>query len=98
MCDEAEPPPTKRTMTRLKRIAGQVDGVMRMIDEDRYCIDVLTQIAAIQAALGKVGEAVLERHMQTCVAKAMESGDPEERDRVVAELMDLLSRSSSLLR
>ena len=82
----------------LKRIAGQVDGVMRMIDDERYCIDILTQIAAIQAALGKVGEAVLEGHMHSCVRNAMESGDPEERDRVVAELMDLLSRSSSLLR
>lgn len=97
MCDEPEAP-HKRTMTRLKRIAGQVEGVMRMIEEDRYCIDVLTQIAAVQAALGKVGEEVLERHLQTCVVKAMESGNTDERDRVVAELMALLTRSSSLLR
>jgi DNA-binding FrmR family transcriptional regulator len=98
MCDETDPPPHKRTMTRLKRIAGQVEGVMRMVEEERYCIDVLTQIAAVQAALGKVGEEVLERHLQTCVLKAMESGETAERERVVAELMKLLTQSSSLLR
>ena len=98
MPDEAEATPKKRTLTRLKRIAGQVEGLMRMIEEDRYCIDVLTQVSAVQAALGKVGEEVLERHLQTCVAHAMASGDPAERDRVVSELIALLNRSSSLLR
>jgi len=98
MPDEADATPKKRTLTRLKRIAGQVEGLMRMIEDDRYCIDVLTQISAAQAALGKVGEEVLERHLQTCVAHAMTSGDPADRDRVVAELMELLTRSSSLLR
>ena len=93
-----EPASTNRTITRLKRITGQVEGVMRMVQEDRYCVDVLIQIAAAQAALAKVGQEVLERHLQTCVAKAMASGDPSERDRVVAELMDLMTRSSSLLR
>lgn len=97
MCDTPDPPP-KRTMTRLKRIAGQVEGVMRMVEEDRYCIDILTQIAAVQAALGKVGEEVLERHLQTCVVEAMKSGEDAERDRIVDELMELLTRSSSLLR
>lgn len=93
-----EPPSTKRTITRLKRITGQVEGVMRMVQEDRYCVDVLIQVAAAQAALAKVGQEVLERHLQTCVARAMQSGDPSERERVVAELMDLMTRSSSLLR
>lgn len=97
MCEPADPA-IKRTITRLKRIGGQVDGVIRMIEDDRYCIDVLTQIAAVQAALGKVGHEVLERHMQTCVAQAMESGDPAERERVVQELMDVLQRSSSIVR
>jgi DNA-binding FrmR family transcriptional regulator len=97
MCD-TDDPPKKRTMTRLKRIAGQVEGLQRMIDEDRYCIDVLTQVAAVQAALGRVGQEVLERHLQTCVAKAMESGDVGERERVVQELMGVLQRSSGLLR
>lgn len=97
MCD-TEDPTKKRTTTRLKRIGGQVDGLIRMVDEDRYCIDVLTQISAVQAALAKVGHEVLERHLHTCVARAMASGDVGERERVVGELMDLLARSSALLR
>ncbi len=96
MCDTD--PTKKRTLTRLKRIAGQVDGLGRMVEEERYCVDVLTQIAAVQAALAKVGHEVLERHMQTCVARAMESGDPTERERVVQELMEVLQRSSGLIR
>jgi DNA-binding FrmR family transcriptional regulator len=88
----------KRTITRLKRIGGQVDGVVRMLEDDRYCIDVLTQIAAVQAALAKVGHEVLEQHLQTCVASAMESGSTDDRERVVQELMDVLQRSSGLVR
>jgi DNA-binding FrmR family transcriptional regulator len=98
MCDDQREPKHKRTMTRLKRIAGQVEGVMRMIEEDRYCVDVLTQISAVQAALAKVGEEVLEGHLQTCVTQAIESGDPGERDRVIGELMEVITRSSALLR
>jgi DNA-binding FrmR family transcriptional regulator len=97
MCDTKDVS-RKRTITRLKRVGGQVDGVIRMIEEDRYCIDVLTQIAAVQAALAKVGHEVLERHFHTCVAEAMESGELTERERVVQELMDVLQRSSSLIR
>ena len=95
MCDTPE---TKRTITRLRRIGGQIEGVARMIEEDRYCIDVLTQVAAIQAALSKVSQEVLERHLDTCVAKAMQSGDPAEKDRVVQELMEVLQRGSTLIR
>jgi DNA-binding FrmR family transcriptional regulator len=97
MCDTTDPA-KKRTLTRLKRIGGQVDGVQRMVEEDRYCVDVLTQIAAIQAALAKVGHEVLERHMQTCVARAFDSGDPGERERVVQEVMEVLQRSTGLIR
>jgi CsoR family transcriptional regulator, copper-sensing transcriptional repressor len=98
MFDSAADDPHKRTLTRLRRIAGQVEGIARMVEEDRYCMDVLTQVAAAQAALAKVGEEVLKKHLETCVVQAVESGDPKERERVVAELVDLLSRSSSLLR
>ena len=96
--DDAPKSEVKRTLTRLRRIAGQVEGLARMVEEERYCIDVLTQVAAVQAALGKVGEEVLKRHFETCVVHAVESGDAAERDRVVSELMELLTRSSSLLR
>ncbi len=99
MCDQEHVDPAKkRTRTRLKRISGQVEGLLRMVEEDRYCVDVLTQISAVQAALAKVGEEVLERHLQTCVANAMSSGDSSEKDRVVAELMEVISRSSALMR
>jgi DNA-binding FrmR family transcriptional regulator len=77
---------------RLKRVAGQVAGVERMLAEDRYCIDVLLQIAAIQGALGEVGRVVLANHVQTCLADALKSGNPKERVAKVDELMDILSR------
>lgn len=79
---------------RLGKIEGQVRGVSRMIDEKRYCIDVLTQIAAIRAALRKVEEAVLKDHVSHCVAHAMASGDAAEQEKKVAELMDVIERSN----
>jgi CsoR family transcriptional regulator, copper-sensing transcriptional repressor len=87
-----------RSLTRLKKIAGQVEGVGRMLEEDRYCIDVLIQLAAVRAGLGKVAEEILENHLHTCVVRAISSGDPSERERVVKELMDVLRRSSAVLR
>jgi DNA-binding FrmR family transcriptional regulator len=80
-------------LKRLSRIEGQVRGVARMIDEDRYCIDVITQIAAVRAALGKVEEQLLEAHVAHCVEHAIRSGDQEEQRQKVAELLDVLRRS-----
>jgi DNA-binding FrmR family transcriptional regulator len=82
----------QRAGGRLRRIAGQVAGIERMIDEDRYCVDVLLQIAAVRAALDKVGKLVLESHVETCVATALASGNRKERDQKIAELMDVFSR------
>jgi len=79
---------------RLKRIAGQVTGIQRMLAEDRYCVDVLLQIAAIQGALGEVGRVVLANHVQTCLADALKSGNTKERKAKVDELMDIFSRCS----
>jgi DNA-binding FrmR family transcriptional regulator len=79
---------------RLGKIEGQVRGVSRMIEEKRYCIDVLTQIAAIRAALRKVEEAVLKDHVSHCVAHAMASGNAAEQSKKVAELMDVIERSN----
>ncbi len=75
-------------LSRLARIKGQVGGVERMIEDDRYCIDVLTQIAAIQAALDKVALGLLDGHARTCVIGA-ETGLQEER---TAELMAAVGR------
>jgi DNA-binding FrmR family transcriptional regulator len=74
--------------TRLRRIEGQVRGVERMVEEDRYCIEVLTQIAAIQAALDKVALGLLDGHAHTCVIGA----DPSEQDARTAEMMAAVGR------
>jgi CsoR family transcriptional regulator, copper-sensing transcriptional repressor len=78
---------------RLSRIEGQVRGLQRMVDEDRYCIDVITQIAAVRAALRRVEEEMLRDHVGHCIAHAIASGDREEQSRKVAELMDVLGRA-----
>jgi DNA-binding FrmR family transcriptional regulator len=74
--------------TRLRRIEGQVRGIQRMVAEDRYCIDVLTQVAAIQAALDKVALGLLDGHAHTCVVGA----EAEERDERTREMMDAVGR------
>jgi DNA-binding FrmR family transcriptional regulator len=73
---------------RLRRIEGQVRGIEKMVDEDRYCIDVLTQISAVQAALDKVALGLLDEHAHHCVMGA----DGEERDERTAELMGAVGR------
>ena len=79
---------------RLKRIAGQVTGIERMLAENRYCVDVLLQISAVQAALGEVGRVVLTNHVQTCLTEALKTGSAKERNARVDELLDVLSRCS----
>lgn len=80
-------------LKRLSRIEGQVRGLARMVEEDRYCIDVITQIAAVRAALRRVEEHVLEDHVSHCVEHAIRSGKPEEQRQKVAELLEVLRRS-----
>jgi DNA-binding FrmR family transcriptional regulator len=89
------PPPTRgytaskeQLLTRLRRIEGQVRGIQKMVDEDRYCIDVLTQISAIQAALDKVALGLLDGHARTCVIGA-EAAIQEQR---TSELMAAVGR------
>jgi CsoR family transcriptional regulator, copper-sensing transcriptional repressor len=81
-------------LRRLKRIEGQVRGLARMVDEDRYCIDVVTQVSAVRAALRAVEEEILRDHAATCVAHAIASGNKAEQRRKVAELMEVLARSN----
>ena len=80
------------TIKRLNRIEGQVRGIVRMIEEERYCIDVLQQIQAIKSALAKVEDAVLKDHSATCVEHAIDSGDEVEQRKKFNELIDLLSK------
>jgi len=81
-------------LKRLQRIEGQVRGLARMVEEDRYCIDVVTQISAARAALRKVEEEVLHDHVAHCVENAISSGNKAEQRRKVAELMEVLSRTA----
>lgn len=82
----------KRAAVRLARIEGQVQGVRRMIEKERYCIDILTQLSAVTAAVRKVEALILENHLQTCVAEAMRSGDPELQQEKIAEIMLAVQR------
>jgi DNA-binding FrmR family transcriptional regulator len=82
----------KAVRARLRRIAGQVQAVERMVDADRTCIDLMPQLAAVQAAIGKVGEVVLRSHVQTCVTDAIRSGNERECKRKVEELMTVFGR------
>jgi len=81
------------TLRRLKRIEGQVRGVARMVEDDRYCIDVVTQIGAVRAALRRAEEEILRDHVAHCVAHAIASGDKTDQRRKVAELMDVMGRA-----
>jgi DNA-binding FrmR family transcriptional regulator len=82
----------KKVLARLRRIAGQVEGIARMVEEDRYCVDVLLQIAAAQAALGKAGKLVLRAHVESCVSDAMAAGKPVARKQKLDELMEVFAR------
>jgi DNA-binding FrmR family transcriptional regulator len=80
-------------LRRLKRIEGQVRGLARMVERDRYCIDVVTQIKAVRAALRRVEDEVLRDHVAHCVEHAIASGDRADQRRKLAELMEVLGRA-----
>ncbi len=82
------------TINRLKSIAGHVNGIATMVEQDRYCIDVIKQIQATQAALAKVSQMILDNHLHTCLTTAVRGDDPDERERVLAEISDVFSVSN----
>lgn len=82
----------RKLLARLSRIEGQVRGVSRMVEEDRYCIDILTQTHAVKSALKRVEEEILKNHAAHCVAHAIHSGDAEDQTRKFSELVELFSR------
>jgi DNA-binding FrmR family transcriptional regulator len=83
-----------KLMNRLNRIQGQVRGIARMLEEDRYCIDVLTQLSAVKAALGRVETEILKDHLGHCIEGAIVAGDKAEQRRKAAELIELLERTN----
>ena len=80
-------------LKRLQRIEGQVRGLARMVEDDRYCIDVVTQIAAVRAALRRAEEEILRDHVAHCVQDAIASDNRAEQRRKITELMDVVSRA-----
>lgn len=80
-------------LKRLSRIEGQVRGISRMVDQDRYCIDVVTQLSAVHAALRRVEAEILREHLAHCVEEAIASGDRDAHRTKIAELMDVFGRA-----
>jgi len=81
-----------KTLGRLRRIEGQVQGLQRMIADEAYCVDILLQISAVQGALEQVQKLLLGRHVESCVADALRSGTKADRQRKIDELLDVFSR------
>ncbi|MBX3083357.1 MAG: metal-sensitive transcriptional regulator [Anaerolineae bacterium] len=81
-------------LSRLKSIAGHVNGIASMVEQDRYCIDVIKQVQATQAALAKVSQLILEDHLHSCVTTAIQGDDATERERVLSEISDIFAIKS----
>jgi DNA-binding FrmR family transcriptional regulator len=87
---------TTNILNRLKSIEGHVRGVERMVENGDYCIDIVNQILAVQRALQKVNSMVLDRHLHTCVTTAIRGDEPDERERVIGEIMSVFEATGKL--
>ncbi|MDB5453717.1 MAG: hypothetical protein JWO33_2295 [Caulobacteraceae bacterium] len=88
-----DPEGKTKLLNRLSRLEGQVRGIARMVEDERYCIDTLTQMQAVKAALAKVENQILRDHLHHCVEGAILSGDKKEQRKKAAELIELLERA-----
>ena len=86
----------KVVLTRLKTIEGHIRGVERIVEQDAYCIDVIKQIQAVQAALNKVSSMVLEGHLNSCLITAVRGDDPSERERVLKEIGEVFDAATKV--
>lgn len=84
------------TLRRLKSVAGHVKGIEKMVEDDAYCIDVISQIQAVQAALNKVKSQILDDHLHSCVITAIRGESPEERERVLIEIADVFETATKV--
>jgi DNA-binding FrmR family transcriptional regulator len=84
-----DPRAKAQILARLRSVEGHLRGILRMVEEDRYCVDVLKQTKAVQRAIDKVNALVLDRHLNHCVSAGIRSEDPRERERVISELLDV---------
>ncbi|MFC2063848.1 metal-sensitive transcriptional regulator [Chloroflexota bacterium] len=82
------------SLIRLKTIEGHLKGIIRMVGEDAYCIDVIRQIQAVEAALGKVSGLILQNHLNSCVITAVKGEDQDERQRVLNEILEVFETAS----
>jgi DNA-binding FrmR family transcriptional regulator len=87
-----EPEIREQALARLRRIEGQVRGIHRMVEEERYCADVLTQIASVHEALRAVGKMVMKNRLQHCITDALRSGDDRRAEETYAEVLDIMYR------
>jgi DNA-binding FrmR family transcriptional regulator len=83
-----------KALGRLRRIEGQVQGIQRMVEEEKYCVDILLQLTAVEGAVEQVQRLLLGRHIESCVADAIRSGSTRDRQRKVDELLEVFSRFS----
>ena len=81
----------KEVVRRLQSVEGHVRGVQKMVDEDKYCVDVIKQIDAVEAALRKVQQIILDEHLHTCVTTAIRGDDPDRREAVIDEILGVFS-------
>ena len=84
------------TLKRLKTIEGHLKGVIRMVEEDAYCIDIIRQIQAVEAALNKVSGQILDEHLNSCVITAIQGDDPKERERVLKEISEVFEMANKV--
>lgn len=87
---------TDQTLKRLKTIQGHMGGIIRMVEDDAYCIDVIRQIQAVQSALNKVSTVILENHLNSCVTTAIQGDNPRERERVLKEITDVFETATKV--
>ncbi len=79
-------------LARLRRVEGQIKGVLRMVENERYCVDILTQLRAVRAAVRRIEERILRQHVEHCVVGAIRSGRRQEQEEKIEELLDVLGR------
>ena len=85
----------KKTIRRLQIIEGHVRAVQRMVENDTYCIDVIRQISAVQSALSKVSQVIMEEHLNHCVTEAVRGDDAKQREKVLQEIADVFEQANS---
>jgi DNA-binding FrmR family transcriptional regulator len=86
----------ENALKRLKTVEGHIRGIERMVEDDIYCIDVIRQIQAVQAALNKVSTMILEEHLNSCLTTAVRGEDPDERERVLQEIKEVFETAAKV--